>query len=146
MDIKELTRPFVQAIMPTEKRSNLRYEEAVLPGPRTLGEYLMRDWYFVISLLPWIGFNDIWFPWMINVLGDILGTKDENGNNYNNFYIIWLEQFGAYGLFEMYNLFNMKGWQKMFTDCILFWCTLIIFEPFVIWYKVWNQDITVNDF
>ena len=69
-------------------------------------------------------------PFLMNFLGTITNLQ-QNGNNYGNFFILYLERIGPWGLYRWFNLFNLGGWIEAFNFVIymiFFWWL----EPFVI--------------
>ena len=131
-----------------DKVSDLKYTENVMP-PMTLKAWLNRDLLFISSLFfIKVGFRQYWLPLLINLIGKATGTTDENGNNFNNFLILYWEQQGVWGLAKYYNLFNMAGWWQMQKDLI--WRLFCIFMGWEFWIIIIKLYVTgklfINDF
>ena len=131
-----------------DKVSDLRYSENIME-PKSVKEWINRDLLFVASLfLIKVGFRQYWLPLFINLAGGWTGTTDENGNNFDNFLILYWEQEGVWGLAKYYNLFNKEGWRQMQKDLI--WRNLAIWtgwEPWIILWKLYvNGTLYAGDF
>ena len=132
------------------KKSDLRYTEMEFP-PVSLNQWIDRDLLFLYAVWPltwWkVGLTQYWMPLFINLAGDWTGTTDENGNNFNNFLILFWEQEGVWGLAKYYNLFNMEGWTKMNWELILrVFLIYIGVEPWIVLIKWLTGELQVNDF
>ena len=81
-----------------EKVSDLRYSENIME-PKSLAAWINRDWlFFAAPFLIKVGFRQYWLPLLINLVGGWTGTEDEDGNNFDNFLILYWEQQGVWGL------------------------------------------------
>ena len=86
----ELMTPIVMGHI--EKKADLRYTVDFIE-PTSASEFIGRDWWlFQTWWNPFVIITQLWLPMFINYIGEKFETSDDEGNNYNNFLILYWEQ------------------------------------------------------
>ena len=85
--------------------------------------------------LPWGALNWFWeveVPLWTDLNGLLLGVADLKGNNYDNFYFLYTEQYvGAYGFTKYYNMYNYAGVTAWALNWLYFISGIGLWYPFL---------------
>ena len=111
---------------------------------KTCSERLSRNWNLALGFLPPYVLFYFVFTFGTNMLGLITGTSDANGNNFNNFFILFCQYLEIDGLFVFFNLFNFGGWLEAFFGVPYVWIFGWNLDLFIMLIELWTGAITAS--